>query len=66
MRRDAGAALPESLVAQIYRRTIGVPLLVEEFTRMALESTVFESTGAASSPAEAASTKELPRRCRNL
>ena len=27
MRRDAGAALPESLVAQIYRRTSGVPLL---------------------------------------
>ncbi len=43
MRRDAGAALPESLVAQIYHRTSGVPLLVEEFTRMVRESTVFES-----------------------
>ena len=33
MRRDAGEALPESLVAQIYHRTSGVPLLVEEFIR---------------------------------
>ena len=66
MRRDAGVALPESLVAQIYRRTSGVPLLVEEFTRMALESTVFESAGAASSRAEAASTRELPRTLQEL
>jgi serine phosphatase RsbU (regulator of sigma subunit) len=66
MRRDAGAALPESLVAQIYRRTNGVPLLIEEFTRMAFESTVFESAGAASSRAEAASTKELPQTLQEL
>jgi len=30
MRRDSGGALPESLVTQIYQRTCGVPLLVEE------------------------------------
>ncbi len=45
MRRDAGVSLPESLVSQIYFRTSGVPLLVEEFTRMARDSMVFESAG---------------------
>jgi serine phosphatase RsbU (regulator of sigma subunit) len=42
MRKDAGGALPDSLVAQIYQRTGGVPLLVEEFTRMVRESAIFE------------------------
>jgi predicted ATPase len=56
MRRDAGAALPESLVTQIYHRTNGVPLLVEEFTRMARESTAFESTG----------VRELPQTLQEL
>jgi predicted ATPase len=42
MRRDPNGALPESLVAQIYQRTSGVPLLVEEFSRMVRESGVFE------------------------
>ena len=34
MRRESGSALPDSLVAQIYQRTGGVPLLVEEFSRI--------------------------------
>lgn len=42
MRKGAGGALPDSLVAQIYQRTGGVPLLVEEFIRMARESAIFE------------------------
>jgi predicted ATPase/energy-coupling factor transporter ATP-binding protein EcfA2 len=42
IRKDAGGALPDSLVAQIYQRTGGVPLLVEEFTRMIRESALFE------------------------
>src|SRR6516165_7733367 len=59
MQRDAGGALPESLVEQIYKRTSGVPLLVEEFIRMALESAVFEPAGAAPSRVAAARTREL-------
>ncbi|OAI43242.1 hypothetical protein AYO41_02420 [Verrucomicrobia bacterium SCGC AG-212-E04] len=39
--RDAGGALPDALVAQIYERTNGVPLLVEEFSRIARESAIF-------------------------
>ena len=42
MRKDAGGALPDTLVAQIYQRTGGVPLLVEEFTRMIRESGIFD------------------------
>jgi serine phosphatase RsbU (regulator of sigma subunit) len=61
MRREAGASLPDSLVAQIYRRTSGVPLLVEEFTRMACESTVFEAGGKA-----AVSSRELPQTLQEL
>jgi serine phosphatase RsbU (regulator of sigma subunit) len=42
LRGTAGGTLPDSLVAQIYERTGGVPLLVEEFNRMARESAIFE------------------------
>jgi serine phosphatase RsbU (regulator of sigma subunit) len=35
LRKSAGSAPPDSLVTQIYERTRGVPLLVEEFGRMA-------------------------------
>ena len=66
MQRDAGGALPESLVEQIYKRTSGVPLLVEEFIRMALESAVFEPAGAAPSRVAAARTRELPATLQEL
>src|SRR5262249_36417659 len=38
IRRDAGRAAPDSLISQIYERTRGVPLLVEEFTSIAREA----------------------------
>ena len=66
MRRDSGGALPESLVAQIYQRTGGVPLLVEEFTRMVGESAVFESTGHESTPETAGRTREIPATLHDL
>ncbi|OAI49152.1 hypothetical protein AYO44_18580 [Planctomycetaceae bacterium SCGC AG-212-F19] len=37
MRKKAGGALPEAVVEQIYDRAGGVPLFVEEFTRMVQE-----------------------------
>ncbi len=51
MRKSAGGVLPDLLVAQIYERTGGVPLLVEEFTRMARESAIFEQERAQEIPA---------------
>jgi len=66
IRRDAGATLPESLIAQIYHRTRGVPLLVEEFTRMAGESAVFGSSGFTPLSVSPASTRELPQTLQEL
>lgn len=42
MRGEADVNVPELLVQQVYRRTAGVPLLVEEFIRMARESAIEE------------------------
>lgn len=47
MRRDTGRPVPDSLVAQIYQRTRGVPLLVEEFTKLIRESTSVKSNDGA-------------------
>jgi serine phosphatase RsbU (regulator of sigma subunit) len=41
MLKTVGSELPDTLVGQIYERTGGVPLLVEEFSRMAQESAIF-------------------------
>jgi serine/threonine protein kinase/predicted ATPase len=38
MRKKAGGALPEAVVEQVYDRAGGVPLFVEEFTKMVQES----------------------------
>src|SRR5579863_1234445 len=38
MRKKAGGAMSESLIEQVYDRTGGVPLFVEEFTKMVQES----------------------------
>src|SRR5205814_8203522 len=38
MRKKAGAALPEAVVEQVYDRVGGVPLFVEEFTKMVREA----------------------------
>ncbi len=66
IRRDAGATLTEPLVSQIYQRTKGVPLLIEEFTRTARELAMFESVGAVSSRERAAPTSELPQTLQEL
>ncbi len=41
-----GASVPESLAAEIFERTRGVPLLVEEFARLLLESEAGGGAGA--------------------
>ena len=66
MRRDAGEVLPEALVTQIYSRTRGVPLLVEEFSRLACESAMFESTGGSPCIGPGVSARELPATLQEL
>ena len=66
IRRDAGGALMDSLITQIYQRTTGVPLLVEEFSRVARESSVFEAIGDAAARSGAAKTRQLPATLQEL
>jgi predicted ATPase len=55
MRKKAGGTLPDAVVDQIYDRAGGVPLFVEEFTKMVQESGVLDPAGQG-----AALTKSLP------
>ena len=66
IRGDSNERLPDSLVAQIYERTGGVPLLVEEFTRMVRESTVLDEAAEASGSDIAANVKEIPATLQDL
>ena len=60
MRIASNRPLPDSLISQIYQRTGGVPLLVEEFARMVRESAVAEPT------TNAAPTREVPATLQDL
>ncbi len=46
MRKKAADGLPEAVIEQVYDRAGGVPLFVEEFTKMVQESAVLEQQGA--------------------
>src|SRR6201998_4718071 len=59
MRTGSNVPLPDSLITQVYQRTGGGPLLVEEFTRMVRESAV-------ASPTSAASPGEIPATLQDL
>jgi predicted ATPase/energy-coupling factor transporter ATP-binding protein EcfA2 len=66
IRGDSNERLPDSLVAQIYERTGGVPLLVEEFTRMVRESTVLDLAAEVSASDIAANVREIPATLQDL
>jgi urea ABC transporter urea binding protein len=57
MRRKTGGDLPEALIEQVFDRTGGVPLFVEEFTKMVQE------TGA---PGGALPAREIPATLQDL
>ncbi len=66
MQKDAGGPVPESLVAQIYQRTGGVPLLVEEFTRMLREPVGAKRADSRRAPAPTAREHEIPATLQEL
>jgi serine/threonine protein kinase/predicted ATPase len=66
MRKKAGGALPEAVVDQIYDRTGGVPLFVEEFTKMAQESGLLDQPGDDSTPGKALMAREIPATLQDL
>jgi len=65
VRNDAGRPVPESLVTQVYERTGGVPLLVEEFSRMIRESTQTTSPDGKANRG-AAGAREIPATLQDL
>lgn len=60
MRNKAGAALPEELIEQVYGRAGGVPLFVEEFTKMV------EDSGADSGQSMALAGRAIPATLQDL
>ena len=66
IREGTRGALPESLVAQIYQRTGGVPLLVEEFTKIVRESGAFDRTATQARDDRAARREEIPATLQDL
>ena len=64
MRKKTKSELPDALVEQMYDRTAGVPLFVEEFTKMVQESGPQEP--AAESDTGAWSKREIPATLQDL
>jgi tetratricopeptide (TPR) repeat protein len=66
MRKKAGEALPEALVDQIYDRAGGVPLFVEEFTKMVQESGMLDSVGPGGTFGKTLLAHEIPATLQDL
>jgi class 3 adenylate cyclase/predicted ATPase len=66
MRAKTGAALPESVVERVYDRAGGVPLFVEEFTKMLQESVVLDQAGPGDSGSKAWLGREIPATLQDL
>jgi class 3 adenylate cyclase/predicted ATPase len=66
MRKKAGGALPEAVVEQVYDRTGGVPLFVEEFTKMVQESGVLDQAGEGGALTKTLAAHEIPATLQDL
>jgi class 3 adenylate cyclase/predicted ATPase len=66
MRKKAGDALPDALVDQVYDRAGGVPLFVEEFTKMVQESGVLNPSGEGGTLPRALPAHEIPATLQDL
>ncbi len=66
MRKKAKRALPEAVIQQIYDRTGGVPLFVEEFTTMVQESGLPDQEGDGSSRGPTLLGHEIPASLQDL
>ena len=66
MRKKTGMRLPEAVVEQIYDRTGGVPLFVEEFTKMVQESGMLDQAGDGGARPRSCSRDEIPATLQDL
>ncbi len=60
MAKKTESAVPETLAEQVYARTGGVPLFVEEYTRMLQDSGTFDSAAGGAAPLPSALPREIP------
>src|SRR5262249_27876556 len=66
MRQKTGVAVSDALVQQVYHRTGGVPLFVEEFTQMAKEAGALDQSGEGGTRVEVLRTHEIPATLQDL
>jgi class 3 adenylate cyclase/tetratricopeptide (TPR) repeat protein len=66
MRNRTGGALPDALVDQVYNRAGGVPLFVEEFTKMVQDSGVLDPVGQGAPLSKALPAHEIPATLQDL
>jgi serine/threonine protein kinase/tetratricopeptide (TPR) repeat protein len=66
IRKKAGDMLPDALVDRVYDRAGGVPLFVEEFTKMVQESGALDPAGQGSTLAKALPAHEIPATLQDL
>jgi serine/threonine protein kinase/predicted ATPase len=66
IRQKMGAAVPEALIDQLYERTVGVPLFVEEFTKVVQESSEREHASDGSEGLGALAAREIPTTLQDL
>src|SRR5262249_37494840 len=66
MRKKAGGTLPDALVDQVYDRAGGVPLFVEEFTKMVQESGVLDQSGEGGTLTRTLPAHEIPATLQDL
>ena len=66
MAKKTESAVPDTLVEQVYARTGGVPLFVEEYTRMLQESGSFDAAAGGAAPLPSALPHEIPSTLQDL
>src|SRR5262249_37913529 len=66
VRKKARGAVSDAVIEQVYDRAGGVPLFVEEFTKMVQESAALERPGASGARGSAAPGHEIPSTLQDL
>jgi serine/threonine protein kinase/predicted ATPase len=66
MRKTAGDGVSDAVIEQVYDRAGGVPLFVEEFSRMLQESAALDRTGAGGGRSPAVRGHEIPSTLQDL
>jgi class 3 adenylate cyclase/predicted ATPase len=66
MNRKTGGAVTDSLVEQVYERTGGVPLFIEEYTKMMQDSGIVGPAAGGGRPAAATLRREIPSTLQDL